>query len=264
MVIGPFLFPPVVFAVLVGIIFLMIASALLKKYLHPSFDSWVGLLVLFAFVAARLGFVVRHWDSYQEDPLRVLFIWQGGFDWLWAVVAALLSILYLKTWRYRAIGLGTLLSAALVMLIAFNLTPSLKAKDLPDFELVALSQTSINLDASDSEYTVLNLWATWCGPCRREMPALQQAISDYPMIDFYLINQGEPIELVQQYLEAEGLQLDSHVLLDPNYQVANYYKTLGTPVTLFFKNKALMAQHVGEISVEVLSDRLRQLTLDSD
>jgi thiol-disulfide isomerase/thioredoxin len=38
---------------------------------------------------------------------------------------------------------------------------------------------------------VINIWATWCPPCRREMPVLQQAQHDYPHVTFLFVNQGE-------------------------------------------------------------------------
>src|SRR3546814_14561413 len=64
---------------------------------------------------------------------------------------------------------------------------------------------------------VLNLWATWCPPCRREMPVLEQAQGRYPGVVFVLVNQGEDRGTIHRYLDRAGLDLD-HVLLDPHSQ----------------------------------------------
>ncbi|MDO5666872.1 MAG: TlpA disulfide reductase family protein [Alcaligenaceae bacterium] len=237
----------------------MLIGSLLKRFLNPSFDSWVGVVAVMAFIAARVGFVFRHWDSYQHNPLRILYIWQGGFDMSWAVVGALLSLLFLKTWRYRLIGVAALSIAAVSIFIAYNFTPKPGADNLPDIALQSINKEMINLaDYADAK-VVINIWASWCGPCRREMPMLEQAVADYPDIKFLFINQGEPEQLVSHYLTVEALQLSDNVLLDQTQEIPRYYKTLGTPVTMFFDSNKLLATDVGEISAELLSDRIKQL-----
>ncbi|WP_432786150.1 Thiol-disulfide oxidoreductase ResA [Oligella sp. MSHR50489EDL] len=259
MVIGPFLLPPMVFATLIGVLVLMLLGALLKRFIAPRFDSWVGLAVVLAFVAARMGFVLRHLDSYQQNPLRFFYIWQGGFDSYWAIAAAVLSLGFLKTWRHRGIGLAALILSAAFIYLTFSLTPKPASKQLPDISLLSLNHERINLNIYAHNKVVINLWATWCVPCRREMPMLQQAVADYADVQFYLINQGEAEDVVRNYLNAHGLKLHNSVLLDPSHTIAGYYKTLGTPVTLFFNQNMLVAMHVGEISAELLSDRLKAL-----
>lgn len=260
MVIGPFLLPPAVFAFLVGLLVLMLIGGLLKKYIDPRFDTWTGIVSVAAFVAARLGFVFRHWETYQDNPLGILYIWQGGFELSWAIVAALLTIFFLTTWRHRMIAVGALAISSIAIVLALSITARPNAQDLPNIQLLSLDNSHIDLSAHDDELVVLNLWATWCGPCRREMPMLEQAISDYPDVLFYFINQGESAELVLQYLKEESLSsIADVVLMDPHYAVSNYYQTLGTPVTMFINQNSLKAMHVGEISAELLSDRLKLL-----
>lgn len=259
MVIGPFLFPPAVFAFLVGLIVLMVIGGLLKKFVHPRFDSWTGLVTVATFAAARLGFVFRHWETYQHNPLRILYIWQGGFDLTWAIVAAVLTVFFLTGWRHRIIASGVLVITSVSVMLAFSFTAKSDAQDLPNLQLKALNSDVVNLSSHADELVVINLWATWCGPCRREMPVLEKAIADYPDIRFYFINQGESEQLVAQYLNAESLFIANEVLMDPHFEVSEYYQTLGTPVTLFFNKNNLKALHVGEISSEILSDRLKKL-----
>lgn len=261
MVIGPFLLPPMVFATLIGILVLMLIGSFLKRFVDPRFDSWVGVVAVVAFVAARIGFVIRHWESYQHNPLRFFYIWQGGFEMSWAIAAALLSLLFLKTWRHRAIGVVTLAVSTVSIWLAFSMTPKPSATYLPDIALENINKDVINLSAYADDKVVINIWASWCSPCRREMPILEQAVLDYPHIQFYFINQGESEQIVRDYLETESLQMQETVLLDPAQAIPRYYETLGTPVTMFFKENKLVALHVGEISAELLSDRLKELEL---
>ncbi len=261
MVIGPFLLPPAVFSFLVGLIVLMVIGRLLKTFIHPRFDTWTGLVSVAAFVAARIGFVFKHWDTYQHNPLRILYIWQGGFELSWAIVAAVFTVLLLTTWLHRLIALGVLAISSIVIFLVFTLTAKPNVQDLPDIQLTSLEDNNyVNLALYADELLVINLWATWCGPCRREMPVLEQAVSDYPDIQFYFINQGESEQLVLEYLNEESLSsIANKVLMDSRYEVSDYYQTLGTPVTLFFNKNSLKAMHVGEISAELLTDRIRQL-----
>src|SRR3546814_10975536 len=87
---------------------------------------------------------------------------------------------------------------------------------------------------------VLNLWATLCPPCRREMPVLDEAQGRYPGIAFVLVNQGEDRGTIHRYLDRAGLALD-HVLLDPHSQAMLETNTRGLPTTLFFHAEGRLA-----------------------
>lgn len=66
---------------------------------------------------------------------------------------------------------------------------------------------------------VLNLWATWCPPCRREMPAFEQAQAAFPNVAFVMVNQGQNAQQAQAFLERESSAL-TDVLLDPSSRTA--------------------------------------------
>ena len=66
---------------------------------------------------------------------------------------------------------------------------------------------------------VVNLWATWCPPCRREMPAMQAAQEANPDIGFVFVNQGESSVIVRRFLATQQLRLQN-VVIDPSGQLA--------------------------------------------
>lgn len=257
MSIGPLLLPPHVFAVLIGIISLMILTTTLARRVHKQFDAWLTVALIAMAVSARLGFVVRHWSSFAEEPWRVFYIWQGGFELTWGLVAGVVSVLFLSGWRRRGLGLGTLIVSGMAAWIALSFTPQPPQHPLPDLSLPNLAGETLNLADYGQEPVVLNLWATWCGPCRREMPMLEQAVQQHPTVRFFFVNQGESAQTVQTYLAQEGLAMQDSILLDLRYAVAKLYETKGTPTTLFFRDNLLVATHVGEISAEKLQDYLR-------
>src|SRR3546814_7917792 len=83
------------------------------------------------------------------------------------------------------------------------------APSLPDLQLVTLEERPAHLSSYMGTPVVLNLWATWCPPCRREMPVLEQAQTAFPDVAFVLINQGESAQQANMFLESEGLNLRS-------------------------------------------------------
>ncbi|WP_312217823.1 TlpA disulfide reductase family protein [Brevundimonas sp.] len=70
--------------------------------------------------------------------------------------------------------------------------------------LATLSSEPLDLAQPAGRPTVINLWATWRPPCRREMPALAETETQHPDVRFLFVNQGEGAETAGRFLEAEG------------------------------------------------------------
>ena len=95
---------------------------------------------------------------------------------------------------------------------------------------------------------VVNLWATWCGPCRRELPMMHDMAAQNPDITFVFVSQGESTAKVNKYLLDNKLEL-SHVLLDKKGVLAHRFQSRGLPTTLFFDTSGnLVEAHLGELS----------------
>ena len=119
----------------------------------------------------------------------------------------------------------------------------------PEVTLHRLDGTPVALSAlSEDRLTLVNLWASWCPPCRREMPVLEQGQSDYPGVRFVYANQGESAEIIRGYLLEEGLRLDN-VVSDPHSDLARALGGSGLPTTVLIgRDGTLVNSHVGPLS----------------
>ena len=219
-------------------------------------------MLMVGVVVARLAFVLVWLPEYLAEPWSILRIGDGGFA-LWAGIPAGLVF---GAWRVRntpalrrplafgaAAGLASwaLLGGALLML-------QQAAVKLPTTELGTLDGGSVQLSTMAGKPMVLNLWATWCPPCRREMPVLARAQVQRSDVNFVFANQGESASEVRAYLGESQLQLDN-VLLDPFSNVMREAGSRGLPTTLFFDAQGrLVDTHMGELTEAGLAVKLQR------
>lgn len=257
---GPLVLSGERFAILAGVFVFLIGTGLLASRVSPRFNLWSTVVVLGGLAVARLAHVIGQWSYFSDDPLRALAVWQGGFNWLWVLPVVALSLLVLlRTRRERVWAIAPLAAATLAWTTAHQLASATEPLPPPPLTLAALNGPPIDLATNDGRPTVINLWATWCAPCRREMPALAQAERDHPEVRFLLVNQGEGESGVRAFLEREGLSFD-HLLLDPAMATQRHYRTVGIPVTLFLHADGRLAKaHTGEIAPERIAAEIARL-----
>lgn len=257
---GPLVLPGERLAIIVGVVVFLLASGVLASRVSPRFNGWSTVAVLAGLGAARLAHVAAHWSYFADDPLRALAVWQGGFLWAWALVpAALAALVMLRERRLLLWALAPVMACALAGAATERLTSGVKPVPAPSMTLPRLEGGAVNLAAVDGRPTVINLWATWCPPCRREMPALVQAQDRHPGVRFLFINQGEGATQVAGWLNDAGLEMDN-VLLDRAMAVPGHYGTTGLPVTLFLDRDGRLAEaHVGEIAPEQIGAAIARL-----
>lgn len=135
----------------------------------------------------------------------------------------------------------------------------------PDFALVDLAGNTVRLSDYRDRPVILNFWASWCGPCRLEMPELEQAQLDYDRngLVVLLINQQESPEQVQAF--ADELGLTAPVLLDSETQVGEAYGAFYLPSTVFIgPDGVVSAIHRGIISRSQLEDYLAGMSVEDN
>jgi thiol-disulfide isomerase/thioredoxin len=130
---------------------------------------------------------------------------------------------------------------------------------LPVLQVTDLQGGEVDLQQFRGKPLVLNLWATWCGPCRREMPVLAVAQQAHADVQFVFLNQGETLDEVQGFLASERLAL-GNVLLDDDTAASTVLGVQAYPSTLFFDADGRLRElHLGELTAAGLEHKLRRL-----
>lgn len=256
---GPFVLAGERFALLVAIGVFGAAAALLRR-LDPGVDRWASYALLAGLIGARLGHVAEHYDSFIQEPHRILFIWQGGFSLVWGAVAIACASLFLIDRRKEALAPILTVSAGIAAWASVHYAlPRTAIRELPPIALQRMDGGALTLTEFRGAPMVVNLWASWCPPCRREMPLLAEMARSEKDVRFVFVNQGEREEKIAAYLGAARLNL-SHVMIDRRSAVAAHYEAVGLPATLFIgADGRLKTTHFGEISREALADSLAKL-----
>ena len=264
--VGPLALPLSPLLLLISVLIGLLVAALVGRKYKVSVTDPLLTVLLGSLLFGRLVFVARFADSY-DSLWQMLDIRDRGFDIVASLLAAVLILVWLL-WRRRQ-QRQALLAGVLTVTMLFGAFSSViyvgrQQAALPAISFQQLDGDSVNLaELAAGQLTVVNLWATWCPPCRREMPVLQQAEQQYSDVRFVLLNQREHPEIVQQYLQQTGLQFN-HVLLDRQGELATQLGAHGLPVTLYFDTDGrLLKSHMGELSAASLAQSLQQMGIGS-
>jgi thiol-disulfide isomerase/thioredoxin len=249
---------------LLGIITFVVGGGIAAKK-WPALAGWDGGATLSGLILGRLWYVGTNASVFWADPLSILYVWQGGFSALGAVV----GVSAFTLWHFRGRlrrglpGFGLLLIAFLVWGIPTAVSDVTASGGepitLPSMSLSALDGTEVDVADYQGIPTVINFWATWCPPCRREMPMLASVARSVEDARFLIVNQGEDRGEVENYLAAENFQIPN-ILLDPQQRLGAHFGIRGLPTTLFFDSSGeLVDYHFGELSKAGLQDYLEKL-----
>lgn len=112
----------------------------------------------------------------------------------------------------------------------------------PDFELDTLDGQTLVLSQLKGKPVLVNFWATWCAPCRYEMPFLQQIHEENPGDELVMlvVNVGESSSDVSQFMQSQGFSFT--VLLDSQAAVAQQYNVIGIPTTFFIDSDGVIQE----------------------
>jgi len=222
-------------------------------------------MLLTAALVGRIVFVAMWFEHYRNAPWTMLDIRDGGFT-PWACVSAAVGVALWQGWRHNALR-GPLLFGLLAGSLAWGVSPALMRLNtgptLSDFdgvEFVNLQGEPQSLAAlAQGRPLVVNLWATWCPPCRREMPVLAKAQQQIPGVCFVFVDQGEVAFTVQKFLDASKL-VYANVLLDQGKKLGMQLGPMALPTTLFYDASGrLVDTHLGALSPATLADKLKKL-----
>ena len=239
--------------------------------------AWSGLL------GARLGFVALNWSAYAAKPWTALYVWQPGYLYsagllvgagymLWQVTKTPIE---LRGAFFRVLT-GAYLAAGLVFISATLSTDLLKSPGIPgtgdsapDFKLINLSAETVQLSDLAGRAVVLNFWATWCPPCRREMPLLDELQKMYGDKGLSVIglNINEASERVKSYVDSAKVSYPIWVDapsgtpgFDRTQDIFSSYGAVGLPTTLFIDREGVIQRiYVGELSRGFLQNQVENI-----
>ena len=253
--------------VAVGLIlaFLTALDWIIRRYRVTAWQP-KALSILAGLLAARAGHVWLYRASYALEPVAALQVWLGGWDWHFGVGAAgIVLALTLRRPGPVAAGLAALGALSLIWTGFLGLGADRPALRLPQGLVLeglaaeAGPAPTWRIGQLRGHPAVINLWATWCPPCRREMPMLTQAAKTERRTAILLVNQGEQPAQISAFLRAQGLD-SAHVALDPSGLLGEMAGAAALPTTLFINGDGTIRQvHTGEITRVQLDIAIRGL-----
>lgn len=129
-----------------------------------------------------------------------------------------------------------------------------------NFQLASLSGKPVALSDYRGQVILVNTWATWCQPCKAEMPAIQEFYQAHQNDGFVVlaINSQEDAATVQRFIAAQGFTFP--VLLDIQATVLNQYQVRGLPTSFVIDRDGIIHYiHTGAITRQQLEDVIGSL-----
>jgi cytochrome c biogenesis protein CcmG, thiol:disulfide interchange protein DsbE len=133
----------------------------------------------------------------------------------------------------------------------------------PSFQLLSISGETISLHDLRGQPVLINLWASWCPPCRAEMPAMQRVYDEYREQGFEILaintTYQDDAAAAQAFVEQLGLTFP--ILWDLDGSVSNQYQTRAMPTSFFVDAEGIIQEVVvgGPMSEALLRIRIEQL-----
>ena len=131
--------------------------------------------------------------------------------------------------KFKNLIMGLLVTAFAATSLASS---GLEGQAAPDFALKSSTGENLRLSEFRGDVVMINFWATWCGPCRQEMPLLDELYTRYERVGFNLlgVNIDDDSRRAMQMIEELGVNFP--VLFDAKKEVSKLYEVDAMPVTV--------------------------------
>lgn len=125
----------------------------------------------------------------------------------------------------------------------------------PPFTLATLDGHQVGLESLRGRPVLINFWASWCTPCRREMPLIQQTAAQHPKLAVLLVDERDEQGAAKSFVEQ--LHIRSTVLFDGDGAIGDRYGISGLPTTVFVRpDGSLEGRYVGETNRQLLDSHI--------
>ena len=123
-----------------------------------------------------------------------------------------------------------------------------KPKVIKELKFKDFNLQDFDLTNKKGNIMILNFWATWCLPCKREMPSLEKLANDYPEIKIFPINMEKPNKLkTRDFYNNIGI-VNLDIYYDSDFELVKQFKMRGLPTSILIdKNGNEFGRIVGEI-----------------
>lgn len=240
---------------LIGIIIGAIVTLIMANKHKKGGVSALFLFLISGLVAGRLVFVVQHMDDF-DGIWQMLDFTDGGISYTASLIASLVVFALLQTQakQRRSLNYGVLTMLGVYGTFTFLIAVASSHAVLPNDAFIDANGKTVKIiDVSQQRPVVVNLWATPCEPCKRELPLLEQAAAKHQNIAFIYLNQAESQERVSRFLQSTNIKHQT-VLIDSRGITAENKGIFTFPVTLFFDTQGqLIYSHNGELDAQSLN-----------
>lgn len=139
--------------------------------------------------------------------------------------------------KKNAAKFGWLFLAGFLSIIVVLQASRVNSQEAPDFTLQSNSGENVRLAEQRGQVVMLNFWASWCGPCRQEMPLLETIFNRYNAagFQFFAVNVEENNADAKKLLEE--LKVSFPVLYDPQSKASSLYGVDAMPTTVVIDKK---------------------------
>lgn len=130
----------------------------------------------------------------------------------------------------------------------------------PDFTLTNIHNKKVTLSKLKGQPVLINFWATWCGPCRIEMPAIEAAYQQHKDEGFVVlaVDADEPLKDVAEFVGDLGLTFE--ILMDPGLTVNDRYRVRAYPTSYFVgRDGTIVALQIGTMTESQLEENLAKI-----
>ena len=108
----------------------------------------------------------------------------------------------------------------------------MEGQPAPDFALKSATGENLRLSEYRGDVVMINFWATWCGPCRQEMPLLDELYTRYQRVGFNLLGVNIDDDALGAMKMVEELGVNFPVLFDSRKEVSKLYEVEAMPTTV--------------------------------
>ena len=169
-------------------------------------------------------------------------------------------------WQNIVLIVGSVIAIGAVLAFAFATTPNAAVsparigQPIANFSLTDLNGVLHSIADYKGRPVLINAWATWCPPCKAEMPALHEFYLKHKAVGFELlaVNSGESRAAVQDFIGQKGFTFP--VLLDTNKNVLDGLGVSGLPTSIFVgRDGTVKTIHVGGLTPDAIEKELTPL-----